>query len=225
MTNEQRANLAAAHATERARGRLPNIRMPVVEQNMQCGKHFRPRPGAPACIRADLGVAVLQQLQHPDRREPRPEPSSGGHRSLQTRPLKRPLGYQPSERQRCIEVANHRERVDRGSLFRHDPISPKTGMAPAHGIEGRDSRYQPAPSCFDRQSNAVADARPGEGGDQGAVVELFTRDELPGLTAGMTPLRRALLDLKDVELAVGSVSRRLSPAGKAVRWRPHYRAA
>jgi len=144
---------------------------------------------------------------------------------LQTRPLNHPLDDQPSECERGIRSADHREGIDRGSLFRHDSLSPETGMASAHGVKSRNRRRQPALSCFRGQSNAVADACPVEGGDQGAVVELITPDNLPGLTAGMIPFRGALLGLKDVELAVGSVSGRLSLAGKPVRWRPHYRAA
>jgi hypothetical protein len=52
--------------------------------------------------------------------------------------LNDPFGDQPSQSLRRIRTADQHERIEGGRLLGHDPISAKTGEAPAQRFENRD---------------------------------------------------------------------------------------
>ena len=180
-----------------------------------------------ARIRAYSRVVVPQEIEDSAGREFGPEPCGGGDRLPQTWSLNHPFGDQPGHRLCRIGAADHNERIERGRLFRHDPIAAKTRKALTQGFEGGYPCNQPAPSRFGGQSETIAQAGIENRRDQVVIIEGVARDDRPGRAAGRKLFRRPRACAKEIELLgshhlpLGYPARRRSqtssaPSGKKV---------
>ena len=163
--DEERANFASSHAPESASSRPSDRRMEIIEKIAQQRNHFPPSAGAPARSRTNLRVVMPQELQRRGGGECGVKPCGGGDRFLQTRALNHDFGDQANERLGCIGAADGSQGIERSGLLGHDPISAKTGEAPAQGFEDGDRGSQAASSRFGSQGCAVAYAGIGKRGD------------------------------------------------------------
>ena len=174
--------------------------MQVIEQIVQQGNRFGPRPSAPAGSGPNLRIVMPQQLHFRADREFGSHPRGSRDGLLQTWPLNDPLGDQPNESLRRVGASDHNERIEGCGLLGHDPISAKPGKAPAERLENRDRGSQSAVSCFGDQRDAVADTGVRYRREQAVVIERVARDARLGHAASNISLRRAGAHAKEIEL-------------------------